>query len=63
MGHGRVDGGLIVRLPKTAGDPGFEVAVVPPARALFPVFLAVRALWEWTYQQEVAYQARKRAVA
>jgi hypothetical protein len=64
MGHGRVDGGLIVRLPKTADDPGFSVAVVPPARDLFPVFLAVRQLWEWTYAQEVAYQARnKRAVA
>jgi hypothetical protein len=63
MGHGRVDGGLIVRLPKTAGDPGFEVAVVPPARELFPTFLAVRQLWEWTYAQEVAYQARRRAVA
>jgi hypothetical protein len=63
MGHGRVDGGLIVRLPKVATDPGFEVAVVPPARELFPTFLAVRALWEWTYAQECAYQARRRAVA
>lgn len=64
MGHGRVDGGLIVRLPKTAQDPGFEVAVVPPARELFPVFLAVRQLWDWQFQQEQAYQARtRRAVA
>jgi hypothetical protein len=63
MGHGRVDGALIVRLPKTAQDPSFEVQVVPPARELFPTFLAVRALWEWTYAQEVSYQARKRAVA
>jgi hypothetical protein len=37
--------------------------VVPPARALFPTFLAVKTLWEWTYAQEVTYQARKRAVA
>ena len=64
MGHGRVDGALIVRLPKIASDPGFEVAVVPPARELFPVFLAARQLWAWTYAQEVAYQARpRRAVA
>lgn len=63
MGHGRVDGGLIVRVPKVLNDPQFEVAVVPPARELFPTFLAVRQLWEWTYAQEVAYQSRKRAVA
>ena len=64
MGHGRVDGALIVRLPKIASDPGFEVAVVPPARELFPTFLAVKQLWAWTYAQETAYQARpRRAVA
>jgi hypothetical protein len=63
MGHGRVDGALIVRLPKLASDPGFEVAVVPPARELFPTFLAVRQLWAWTHQNEQRYQARKRAVA
>jgi hypothetical protein len=64
MGHGRVDGALIVRLPKVASDPGFEVAVVPPARELFPVFLAVRQLWAWTFQNEQQYQARtRRAVA
>jgi len=58
MGHGRVDGGLIVRLPKITTDPGFEVAVVPPARDLFPTFLAVRQLWDWTFQNEQAYRAR-----
>jgi len=63
MGHGRVDGGLIVRLPKVASDPGFEVAVVPPAAELFPTFLATRQLWAWQYAQELAYQARRRAVA
>jgi hypothetical protein len=47
MGHGRVDGGLIVRLPKVTTDPGFEVVVVPPARELFPAFLAARQLWAW----------------
>jgi hypothetical protein len=64
MGHGRVDGGLIVRLPKVASDPGFEVAVVPPARELFPTFLAVRQLWQWQFAQDEAWRARsKRAVA
>lgn len=63
MGHGPVDGGLIVRLPKVTSDPGFEVAIVPPARDLFPTFLAARQLWQWSYQQEQAYQARRAAVA
>lgn len=64
MGHGIVDGGLIVRLPKVTSDPGFEVAVVPPARTLLPTFLATRQLWQWTYAEELAYRARTtRAVA
>ncbi len=63
MGHGIVDGGLIVRLPKVTSDPGFEVAVVPPARQLFPTFLATRQLWEWQYAEETAYRARRSAVA
>lgn len=63
MGHGRLDGGLIVRLPKTAADPGFEVAVVPPARSLFPTFLATRALWAWSFAQDELYRARRAAVA
>jgi len=63
MGHGRVDGGLIVRLPKLLTDPGFEVAVVPPARQLFPTFLATRQLWQWQFEQDAAYRARTRAVA
>ena len=60
MGHGRVDGGLIVRLPKVTTDPGFEVVVVPPARDLFPTFLAVRQLWAWTFAQEQAYRTKKK---
>lgn len=63
MGHGPVDGGLIVRLPKVGTDPGFEVAVCPPARDLFPTFLAARQLWAWAYQEEQAYQARRARVA
>jgi hypothetical protein len=63
MGHGRADGGLIVRLPKVTTDPGFEVAVVPPARDLFPTFCAVRQLWAWTHAQDEAYRARTRGAA
>jgi hypothetical protein len=63
MGHGRVDGGLIVRLPKVATDPGFEVVVVPPARDLFPVFLATRLLWDWQEVGEAEYRARQKAPA
>ena len=59
MGHGAVDGGLIFRLPKVATDPQFEVVVVPPARELFPTFLAVRQLFDWTFQQEQIYQAKR----
>jgi hypothetical protein len=59
MGHGRPDGGLIVRLPKVTTDPAFEIAVVPPIRQLFPAFLAARELWNWSYAQELAYQAKR----
>jgi ribosomal protein L17 len=63
MGHGRVDGGLIVRLPKVTSDPSFSVHVVPPARELFPVFLAAKALWQWSYNEDQAYRARRAEIA
>lgn len=63
MGHGAVDGGLILRLPKLVSDPGFEVAVAPPARELFPTFLACRTLFDWAFAQEQAYQASRKKVA
>jgi hypothetical protein len=59
MGHGRVDGGLIVRLPKVTSDPGFQVVVVPPARDLFPVFLAARQLWQWQFDEEQTSRAKR----
>jgi hypothetical protein len=62
MGHGRVDGGLVVRLPKLTSDPAFEVCVVPPARELFPVFLAARQLWQWQFEEDERYK-RTKAVA
>lgn len=61
MGHSTPAGGLIVRLPKTQTDPAFEVATVPPVKDLFPVFVAVRRLWEWHHAQEVAYQQKRLA--
>lgn len=63
MGHGPVDGGLIIRLPKVLTDPAFQVVVVPPASKLLPTFLAAKELWTWQFQQEQAYQARRKAVA
>jgi hypothetical protein len=63
MGHGRPDGGLIVRLPKLTSDPAFEVAVVPNARKLMPTFLAARALWEWQFEHEQLYRQRTGRVA
>jgi hypothetical protein len=62
MGLGRVDGGLVVRLPKDPADRrGLEVAVVPSARDLFPTFLAARQLWEWSAAPEVARRLARRA--
>lgn len=59
MGHSTPAGGLIVRLPKVQTDPEFEVAVVPAVADLFPVFVAVRKLWAWHHEQELAYQAKR----
>lgn len=67
MGYLAPTASIVIRLPKVEGDPGFDVAkdvVDVPARAeLFPVFLATRALWEWTYAQEQAFRARQRTPA
>ena len=54
---------LVVRLPKVQGDPDFEVLDVPARAELLPVFLATRALWEWTYSNEQAYRAKSRKPA
>ena len=62
MGHAEPAGGLIVRLPKVAGDLDFEIAPVTPVAEAFPVFLAVRRLWAWQQAQDAAYQARRAPV-
>lgn len=54
MGHGRAEAGLIVRLPKNETDPAFEVAAVPPVAELFPVFVAVKQVWQWHTAAEAA---------
>lgn len=63
MGYREPEAAIVIRLPKLATDPGFEVVDVPDRAALFPVFLATRALWEWTHAQEEAFRARSRRPA
>lgn len=60
MGHGPIDCGIIVRLPKTENDPDFEARMVPPASDLFPVFLATYQLWKWQQSNEADYQAKQK---
>lgn len=42
--------GCVVRFPKVESDPDFEVRLITPAEhaELFRVFLAVKALWDWS---------------
>lgn len=58
MGHQRAEAGLILRLPKVETDPTFEAVPVPPVDTLFPVFLAVKQVWEWWVEEEKASRAR-----
>lgn len=53
-------GGVIVRLPKTAQDPAFQVVPVAPVADLFPVFLAAKQLWAWQYANEATWRRRGR---
>ena len=52
MGHAAAEAGAIVRLPKTVGDPAFEVVAVPDDEDLFATFLATLKLWRWWYSNE-----------
>lgn len=60
MGYLEPVAALVVRLPKVATDPGFEVVAVPARAELLPVFLATRTLWEWQYAHEAKWRARRR---
>lgn len=62
MGHPIPAQAMILRLPKIETDPAFEAAIVPSRDELFPVFLATKRLWEWSYAQDAAYRARRGAV-
>jgi hypothetical protein len=55
-------GGLIVRLPKVIGDPVMEIKPVPSVIDLFPVFLGVKTVWQWSDAQEAARRSDARAV-
>lgn len=55
MGHAEPPvHGLIVRLPKVDTDPDPDMKLIPWEHQgqLFEIFLAVKALWWWQYQQE-----------
>lgn len=59
MGYLEPTQSLVVRLPKVETDPAFQVAAVPPRADLFPVFLAAKQLWQWQYENDAAYRARR----
>lgn len=63
MGYLLPASALILRLPKVETDPAFEVVTVPAAKDLFPVFLATKALWQWTYQNDQEYRSRRAGAA
>jgi len=59
MGHAAPAEGLIVRLPKVSTEKDeLEFATVPPVADLFPVFLAVREVWQWSFDQDAAKRAK-----
>lgn len=58
MGHDAPVGGYVVRLPKKASDPEFEVRRVPPAADLWPTWLAALRVWRWWYAAEQRSRAR-----
>ena len=53
MGHGAVDGAVVIRLPKVVGDPDVEVAAVPSLEELWPACDAILRLWKW--RQEIVF--------
>lgn len=61
MGHGPVKQGRIVRLPKVIGDPGFEVTEVPHYEPYWKLCLAVKTVWEWWHEEQMAYDAKRKA--
>ena len=53
MGIAKPEKGIILRLPKVVGEPGFEAVEVPSTQEkLFETFLNVKALWDWMQENE-----------
>ena len=44
--------GLVLRLPKSLADPGFEARLLPPSACVeyVEVFKAARRIWEWKHK-------------
>lgn len=57
MGHGPVEGGIVLRLPKNETDPAFEAVETPAIGPLFDTFLSVRQVWQWWHEAEQASRA------
>jgi len=56
------DAGIIIRLPKEATDPDFEVVAVPPLEETVPTFLALRhGVWPWVKKEDDKYDAKRKA--
>ena len=55
MGRGKLDGALVVRLPKDLdGDCACEVVTVPPVEELWPGVEAALKLWQFLQTREAA---------
>ena len=57
MGHGPVDGAMVLRLPKNETDPAFEAVDAVDIDGLFSAFLSVRQVWQWWHEAETASRA------
>lgn len=54
MGHGPVESGIIVKLPKDKETPEFVTETVSDLDEKFKVYLAVRELWQYLWDEESA---------
>ncbi len=59
MGHGDPKVGLIVRLPKVATDPTFDVMWCPDETESFDNFLHAKRLWEWAQKHDKWLQKKE----
>ena len=61
MGFGPARKGLILRLPKLVSDPAFEAVEVPPFQQYWKLCLAVKTVWEWWHEEQMAYETKRKA--